>query len=173
MSASHKDVQIHVPELLSAPERTRDTVLTAVMWGVYLYLWLPLISMFAWLLGFEFAYDVMIRTGGAAGLGGVLLSYAVAVAAIFGVVSLWSMGNKLRYGKLRRRHTGSDVTIVPMAEYFGVEVAAAARLRSLRSVVIDFDEDGHPVIERHRPQVPRPDYDGAGWDGTAPAKKHA
>ena len=33
--------------------RARDTVLTLLMWGIYIYLWIPLITMAAWLLGFE------------------------------------------------------------------------------------------------------------------------
>ena len=146
MSATSDKVQIDAPELMSGPERTRDTVFTAIMWGVYLYLWVPLISLFAWVLGFEFAYDVMIRLGGAADLGEILIFYGVIVLIIFLVVTAWSLGNRLRYGKLHRRHAGDALSIAEMAHDFGVDECEVERLRTRRSVAIDFDENGRPVI---------------------------
>lgn len=168
MTDRRKEPQIQVPELLSAPERARDTIFTALMWGVYLYLWVPLVSLFAWLLGFEFAYDVMIRTGGARGLDKVLVTYAASVVIILAVVSVWSIGNRLRYGGLSRRRAVNEITLGPMAEFFGVEPAGAARLRALKLASIEFDEEGRPVIGTHEPERLLPDEDQ--WRGLAAAK---
>ncbi len=146
--------QIQAPELLSAPERRRDTLVTALMWVVYLYLWVPLVSLFAWLLGFEFAYDVMIRSGGARGLDKVLITYGISITLILATVAVWSIGNRLRYGRLSRRRSASEVKLEPMAEYFGVDLATGARLRSLKMASISFDSDGRPLVERHEPSLP-------------------
>ena len=48
---------IAAPHLLTRRHRARDTLLTAIMWALYLYLWLPALSLVAWILGIEFAYD--------------------------------------------------------------------------------------------------------------------
>jgi biofilm PGA synthesis protein PgaD len=147
MSATSEQLQIDAPELLTGRERTRDAVFTALMWGVYLYLWVPLVSLFAWLLGFEFAYDVMIRMGGARDLGSVLIVYAVIVVVILATVAFWSLGNRLRYGKLTRRHAKAVVTAKEMADYFAVDEKTITQLRSTDSATIVFDADGRPVIE--------------------------
>lgn len=146
MKSPAKPPQIQAPELMSGPERTRDTVFTALMWGVYLYLWVPLVSFLAWLFGVEIAYDVMVRTGGANGLGRLLIGYGIAVLSIFVVITVWSQANKLRYGKLSRRRAVNDVTLAAMAEYFVADPADVARLRSTKLVEIDFDEAGRPLI---------------------------
>lgn len=149
MSAADKDIYINAPELLSARRRTRDTIFTAIMWAVYLYLWVPLASLFAWLLGVEFAYDVMIRAGGAQDLGAVLIVYAVIVAVILATVAIWSLGNRLRYGNLQRRHAHDAVTVKEMAAHFEIEPATVEQLRSMRTSAIEFDDEGRPVIGRH------------------------
>ena len=75
VSAVGKDLHIDAPYLLSRRRRITDTVATAMMWILYSYLWAPFISLVAWLLGFEFAYDVMVRAGGANGLLEILMYY--------------------------------------------------------------------------------------------------
>jgi biofilm PGA synthesis protein PgaD len=146
MKELSEDLHIDAPELLTSSERARDTLFTALMWAVYLYLWVPLVSLFAWLLGFEFAYDVMIRTGGARDLGAILLVYGVIVVVIFITVMAWSLGNKLRYGKLKRRHAHKVVSTEELAEFFGVTEDSATELRELPLVAIEFDDEGLPVI---------------------------
>ena len=148
MSTPGQQLHINAPELLSGRERTRDLVITAIMWSVYLYLWMPLVSLFAWLFGFELAYDVMIREGGAQHLGGVLLLYGLVVVAIFATVSIWSIGNLWRYGKLNRRSRAEPTSIEAMAEYFDIDAAVIEQLRLTPVVSIEFGPDGHPIVRR-------------------------
>ena len=149
MVAVDPKVCIDAPELLTPRERTRDTLMTAGMWGVYLYLWVPLISLLAWLLGFEFAYDVMVRAGGARELVGVLQTYAGVIFVIFVVVTVWSLSNRARYRSHNRRHAGPTVPDESMADYFRVDAATLRQLRTTRRIELSFDADGRPE--------PRPD----------------
>jgi len=137
-------IYIDSPELLTAKERARDTLMTAGMWGAYLYLWVPLISLGAWLLGFQFGYDVMVRAGGARDLVHALKTFGVAIALIFLVVMLWSYSNRSRYRDNNRRHAGAAVPDESLADYFRVEGRALDRLRATRRVEIDFTSDGRP-----------------------------
>jgi biofilm PGA synthesis protein PgaD len=150
---------IDAPELLTVRERARDTLMTAGMWAAYLYLWVPLISLFAWLLGFEFAYDVIVRAGGVRDLEHVLQTFAVAIVAIFAVVSAWSYSNRLRYRGLNRRHAGPMVPDQLLADYFGVEAWMVSTLREARRSELAFTADGRPELRgplalASRPQAP-------------------
>jgi biofilm PGA synthesis protein PgaD len=144
MAAVDPKICIDAPDLLTAKQRARDTLMTAGMWGAYLYLWVPLISLAAWLLGFQFAYDVMVRAGGARDLAHALKVFGVAIALIFLVVIVWSYSNRARYRGHNRRHAGPAVPDESLAEYFGVDARALNELRTTRRVEIDFATDGRP-----------------------------
>jgi len=146
VAAVDPKICIDAPDLLTPKQRVRDTLMTAGMWGAYLYLWVPMISLFAWLLGFEFAYDVMVRAGGARDLVHVLQMFAGAIALIFVVVSVWSYSNRARYRGHNRRHAGPVVPDESMARYFGVDAGVLGKLRSARSIAIDFAADGRPEV---------------------------
>ena len=150
MSVAQNDLHIDAPELLSGRQRVRDKLVTAILWIAYLYLWVPLVSLFAWLLGIEIAYDVMIRSGGARELGGVLAFFGMILAIIFATVAIWSLGNRLRYGKMRRRHVQADASVSELAEFFAVEPDAVRALRESRSASIVFDERGNPRLAQDR-----------------------
>ena len=145
MAVVEKDVCIQAPELLTARQRARDTVVTAAMWALYLYLWVPLISLFAWVLGFELAYDIMIRAGGARHLGAILVTYGVIIGVIFVVVTAWSLINRVRYRRQNRRHFGRSVSDAAIAGFFGVDAALLPTLRRARRVRLEFDSSGKPV----------------------------
>jgi biofilm PGA synthesis protein PgaD len=144
MAVVEKEI-IQAPELLTARERARDTFVTAAMWGVYLYLWVPLISLFAWVLGFELAYDVMMRAGGARDLGAILVVYAVIIGVIFVVVTAWSLINRVRYRGQNRRQLGKSVSDAAIAGFFGIDATKLPTLREARRVRLDFDSAGKPV----------------------------
>jgi len=116
-----KDVCIDAPELLTGRQQFADTVVTGVMWALYAYLWVPLVSLFAWILGFEFAYDVMIRAGGAAHLRTVLFWYAIAITTIFIFFGMWSLSNLLRFAGHNRRGNFDRIEDQSFMAFFGIE----------------------------------------------------
>ena len=68
MSNQPKDRTFNSAEMATNKLRARDAVLTSLMWFIYAYLWLPLISLGAWIIGIDFAYDSLIAAGGLSGL---------------------------------------------------------------------------------------------------------
>jgi biofilm PGA synthesis protein PgaD len=146
MATTGDDIHIEAPELLTGSERTRDTIATAAMWLFYLYLWVPLLSLVAWLLGLELAYDVMIRSGGARDLGGILVVYGVIVAIIFCAVTAWSLMNRYRFGHLARRRAMEPVSDEAMADYFGVGTRELPAMRAAKRIVVAFDDEGRLAI---------------------------
>ena len=140
MAAVPENVEINAPERMTRAERVRDTVLTAMLWGFYLYLWAPLVSLFAWLLGVELAYDVMVRAGGLRGLQSEALGYLIVIMLIFAVVTAWSLGNRLRFRGAhdRRKRRNEAISDTDIARYFEVTPAQLKRLRAGSRLDITF-----------------------------------
>jgi biofilm PGA synthesis protein PgaD len=146
MSDAPEQMYFAAPEEMSQRERARDTLITAVLWAVYLYLWVPLVSLLAWAMGFEFAYDVMVRAGGARDLLPILLEYLVVISMIFSAYTIWSVSNRLRFRDLDRRSRRAPVRDDALSDYFQIPVSQIAAMRSRQVIHVSIDEDGRPTI---------------------------
>ena len=142
MPATRPSLHIDSRQLVSRRRRVADAFLTAFMWILYSYLWAPLISLVAWLLGFEFAYDVMVRAGGFQTLKEVFGFYTFMVTCIFVVVAGWSVINRRRYGYRDRRHEIEPVADRDIAAFFGIEDAQLKAMRDAQVSRIRLNEDG-------------------------------
>ena len=142
MADSERNLHINMPKLLPRRRRVADAVLTALMWAFYSYLWAPLISLVAWLLGFEFAYDVLVRAGGLELLKEVILFYGTTVTIIFIVVSGWSIINRSRFAHRNRRKAIQTVTEEEISAYFGITAEQLATMRDSQIVHVGLGEIG-------------------------------
>lgn len=153
-----KVVYIDAPEALTRRQRTMGAVVTGVMWAAYAYLWLPLISLFAWGLGFELAYDAVIRAGGISALGTAAFWYSVMLADVIVTVAIWSQLNRWRFAGHNRRTKHPVVADEALAAHFGVRPEDLDTLRSSRRVELDLDALGRPVVhEETRGSSSRPE----------------
>ena len=143
MAAPSRNLHINAPELLSRRRRMGDAFVTGLMWIIYSYLWAPLVSLIAWLLGFEFAYDVMVRSGGAQALKSILVWYAATLVGIIVVVTGWSLVNRLRFSDRDRRHAGEEVCDAELASRFGIEIESLQDLRESDVVRLSLDDEGN------------------------------
>ena len=142
MASVPENLHINAPELLSRRRRLSDAFVTGLMWVVYTYLWAPLLSLVAWILGFEFAYDVMIRSGGIHGLKQVLVWYGIMLACICIVVIGWSQINRLRFSGDERRKGTAIADDGALASAFDVEPSVLRKLRDGRVACLSLDADG-------------------------------
>ncbi len=151
------ELHIDAPHLLSQRRRFGDTIATGLMWILYSYLWLPLVSLLAWLLGFEFAYDVMVRAGGVDALKEVLWWYGIVLASIFVAIAVWSVVNRRRFADHDRRQNGQGVSDTEMAGYFALQQGELQKMRSARVMRLSFDAAGS--IERVEGSTDRKETD--------------
>ena len=136
------DICIDAPELMTRREQLRDKIMTGIMWALYAYLWLPLISLLAWILGFEFTYDVMVRAGGAAHLRTVLFWYGIAITSIFVVFGVWSVSNRRRFAGHNRRGNLDRVADESFMAYFRISAEELTLLRSGSALTLQLDAVG-------------------------------
>jgi len=143
MAEIEQNIYIDTPELLSRRRRVGDALVTGLMWAVYSYLWAPLISLFAWLLGFEFAYDVIIRAGGIHSLLEILSTYSILVGFIFVIVATWSLINRLRFTGQQDRRKGLDpVSDAEIAAFFEIDDCQLRLMRDTRFVKVNLSDVG-------------------------------
>ena len=144
-----QNMYFEAPEEMTPPQRARDAIVTALLWAVYLYLWVPLISLLAWALGFEFAYDVMVRAGGARDLLPILLEYAVVISMILSAFTIWSVSNRLRFKNLSRRSRRQPVSDDALSEYWGLPLGQIRSMRAHQIIRVSFDAEDNPVIQTY------------------------
>ncbi len=137
-----RDLLINEPQLQSLQHKLGDTVLTAAMWGIYLYLWLPLVSLVAWLFGIQLFYHELIEAGGYLELLDKVALYATVIPAIFVVIISWSLSNQRRFRGQERRNEVSEISPAEMTAFFDVTTGEFERLRAASRIVVAIDENG-------------------------------
>ena len=135
-------------------DQTRDTVLTFIMWGIYIYLWIPLITLLAWLFGFDRFYEVMITYGGFEVAVDLLDLYALMLISIVVSVVSWAGFNYYRFHRYDRRQTAPATHVQNLSEFFGVSEADIERARHAKILQIDLDDQG--AIVKIAPDDSRP-----------------
>ena len=141
--------------------QARDTVLTLVMWGLYVYLWIPLITFGAWLVGFERFYEIMIVYGGLDVVMNLLDWYALAIILIAACIVSWSGINYHRFHNKDRRYAAPSTEAGEISAFFSVLETEVDRVKTSRRLLIELDELGYISEITHYAYVgadDRPNY---------------
>ncbi len=133
---------IHAPALRTPHRRAGDQVLTLVMWGIYAYLWLPLISLIAWFLGIDLFYQEMVINGGFDAFVDLSGWYLLIIVIILVTVGGWSASNYFRFHDKNRRISQPTVSDQEMAEWFGIESDRLGAIRDSDRLRLAFDREG-------------------------------
>lgn len=134
------DLIINVRSQLHWYQRLTTDVCTAAMWGGWLYLWRPIVSLMAWLHGWGLVIrpattKVATTTGGIVSMEGLM-----ALAGGACMLMLWSLL------PARKIKTQSHVsTVRECAEYFGMPESEIRSGRSTSVCVVHHDAEGRIV----------------------------
>jgi biofilm PGA synthesis protein PgaD len=112
--------------------------ITALIWGFWIYLFLPIVTLFLWFLGIRvFAVEVIEEHTGYLEFLALVKALGWYVLGLFLTLRLWGYYNYWRFGKRNRRKASPpDHTILQeLADDFHMEVSAIQELRSLKEVV--------------------------------------
>ena len=111
---------INRPDLKTKTLLFGEGLLTVLFWGFWIYLWLPVISLIAWLFGFHILYVHMVELGGFDGLIHQLDTFSIGIALLSGSLAFWSFYNLKRYGKYNRRNKVLWTNTDQMAREFSI-----------------------------------------------------
>jgi poly-beta-1,6-N-acetyl-D-glucosamine biosynthesis protein PgaD len=140
-----KQLIIDRPDLQNTGQRFGFGLLTLALWIIYLYLWLPLLTLGAWGMQARFAYEHMVVLGGYRGLLQVLGLYLLVIFSIGVVLVAWSRSNLLRFRGADRRKSPLPVTPPQVAARFEVPKAVLMSWYVGKSVVIHHNDAGDIV----------------------------
>lgn len=126
---------IDKPKLKSFLRKIAELSFTSLMWGVWLYLFLPLLNLILWLMGIRYFYIEVIELAGYKGLMNLLLKTGWVILGVFLILRLWGYYNYWRFGKKERRKSLPTGTSEKMAEYFQVSPEQIQDIQSSKEVV--------------------------------------
>jgi len=150
------DTTIAVRDILDTRLKTRDAVLTTALWVLYAYLWLPFISLIAWLIGIDFAYGLVEQAGGLSNLFELLTSFGIALAFITCIVIGWSALQFWRFHDKERRTTSPSPDYDDEMSLWDIDAADLYKIRCGRRLTIGLDEHGAITSVRDADQIPGP-----------------
>jgi len=133
---------IDMPDLQTIRQRYASSFITLLFWIFWFYLWLPLISLIAWVLGVDLLYDRMVVEGGYDAFIATLPTYALVVVLMGAIFVIWGVYNLQRFrGKERRSHV-HPVDNATIANYFIVDPVQLGEWQQAKNLVIHLDELG-------------------------------
>jgi biofilm PGA synthesis protein PgaD len=132
---------IYRPERQKPMQRVLFTLITMIAWTLWVSLWLPLITLLAWLLGL---HDVYVKLGldhpfRAANDLGLVLRVAIIAALSLGS---WAFYNRMRFAGKQKRRANRFVELAEMAPVLDASFNTAQQLRASRRSVVHFNEQG-------------------------------
>jgi biofilm PGA synthesis protein PgaD len=132
---------VHYPRRQGTARRTLFALLTLLAWMAWLSLWLPLLTLAAWLFGARATYIELVVNSHRGGWVDLLVVVAIAAVAT-SIAFLWSRYNYRRFHLAKRRQGAAPVALAAMAKKLEVPTTIAARLRHARRTQLVFSEDG-------------------------------
>ncbi len=127
------------PDLQSKRQRWLYWVLTLIAWAIWVYLWVPLITLVGWYLGFRaFIREIVLPDPATVISTGAL--YLAIILVLGTLLVSWSRYNLRRFGGEDRRSHAPEVADEEMRRWFGVSAESLARLRAGKVLTVDYDE---------------------------------
>jgi len=126
---------IDKPKLKSFLRKITELGFTSLMWGLWFYLFLPLLNLVLWVLGIRYFYVELFELAGYKGLINILLKAGWVILIVFLILRSWGVYNYRRFGKRERRKGLPPETLEKTAEYFQISPEQIQHIQSSKEVV--------------------------------------
>jgi biofilm PGA synthesis protein PgaD len=133
---------IERPDLQTRHQRTLYGALTMAFWALWIYLWVPLLALLAWLLGIQQAYQYMVTQEGYHELAHVLSIYALVIAALGGTLVIWATYNILRFRGIDKRAARPRVSEADIGFDLDHDESSVGRWQRERLLMVRYDDAG-------------------------------
>lgn len=129
------------PDLQSTQQRAVFGILTLIMWAIWFYLWLPLLTLIGWYLGLELFADYILNLGEHEQWKS-LLWYGVMIVLAGISLFLWSQYNLSRFSGLERRTAARRVENSALCERFNIGSDVLTLMQHGKTLRICLDQAG-------------------------------
>jgi len=134
---------IERPDLQSLRQRYAYAMLTLLFWILWFYLWIPLVSLVAWLFGFQLFYEQMIVLEGLQGVLDLAGWYGLVIALLGCSLLSWALYNQLRFRGREKRHYQERIKAQDLAAFYQIDPALIPRIQRAKRIIINHDQHGH------------------------------
>ncbi|RJG06025.1 poly-beta-1,6-N-acetyl-D-glucosamine biosynthesis protein PgaD [Noviherbaspirillum cavernae] len=136
---------IDQPSLTSIPKRIGWGGVTFLFWTVWIYLWMPFITLAAWMFGYYQAYSQFRWEQEVEELKRLVILYTTIVAWLGGSLLLWARVEYMRFRNVHRRAWPVPATTEDLARYAELPAAEVNAWQHARCVIARHDEHGKLV----------------------------
>ena len=137
-----KRIIINRPELQSPLQRITTRGITFIFWVVWIYLWLPFISLVAWWVGIQLFREHMLDNDGYKVLFSDMHEYAIVIVVIAAVLISWARYNLLRFRDKGNRKSSKHVDLTELAQGFKIDPQRLRHWQNAKRLVIHHDKQG-------------------------------
>ena len=135
---------IYKPRSQPALQRGFFSVVTFAFWVAYAYLWLPLLTLFLWLLGVRTAvFELYLREHQVEPF--LLISLPMLALASAVILIAWAEYNRWRFRDKDRRGAHANVGRQEIADAFGSSLEVAQSLSTSKVAVLRMDDAAKPI----------------------------
>ena len=132
---------LNKPHLVAPLTKVVSALITVVFWGFFVYLWWPLITLVAGMLGYH-TINELTYAADMLNVRHLTISYALIVMALSGSLLLWAAVEYFRFRNLNRRRWPNAVAVADLATYSSLPESDLQQLQSERRMVAHHDDHG-------------------------------
>ncbi len=122
------------PKLKSISRNITELTFTGFVWGIWMYLLLPIVNVLLWIVGLKFIDTSVIDQVGYKELLGLIGKMGWIVLIVFIVFRLWGFYNYNKFGKKSRRKNAQPVTTEQLGKHFQVPSDAIKALQLQKEI---------------------------------------
>jgi biofilm PGA synthesis protein PgaD len=123
------------PSLRSFLRRTTEWSITSILWIIWIYLFLPLMSLILWLVGLPYIYRTLFQEEVVQQFFELLGRIGWVVLIIFVVLRGWGLYNYYMFGRRNRRKQHTVVTIDDISRHFNMTPDEVRALQGRKEIV--------------------------------------
>jgi biofilm PGA synthesis protein PgaD len=131
---------IYRSDLQTLRQKSTSAVISSLGWIVWVYLFIPLLSAFAWWLGYRRVDRYLIHND--AGFVQQIELIAPIIIVLGAFLLLWAVYNLRRFRNKERRERPTDVTIAEVAHFFEISAEVAEAAQRSQISIYHFDDTG-------------------------------
>ena len=136
------DIQIiDKPEAKSVTRKVSELTLTTAIWGLWLYLLLPVLNILLWIIGLSTMTTEILEKGGYLIFFELVQQMGLVILVTFTIMRLWGIYNYYRFGRRERRNHKTQDSIEKLSHFFQLTPAALVHLETRNEIIWPHQDD--------------------------------
>jgi poly-beta-1,6-N-acetyl-D-glucosamine biosynthesis protein PgaD len=123
------------PKLRSVLRNITEFSFTGFVWGLWVYLLLPLVNIVMWIVGLRFIDISVVEQLGHKEMIGLVSKMGWIVLTVFLILRLWGFYNFKKFGKISRRKSSPPATFEQLAEHFQIPIDQVKNMQLQKEIV--------------------------------------